>query len=294
MTTIRFWTQLGAAAALTAGSLSTAAQPSLHVADAIVAQPGLLHLADTAGEGEGAEAEVSQDDAAYAAQLGYVLGHMRVGTALYAKGEADMSKTHMKHPRDEIYAELEPVLKARKAPGFATELDALASAVKAGAPVAEAETKFAALETAIAKNMPAMSASLAAKTAQLMVRTAAEEYEIGVKNGKIDNLHEYQDAWGFVETAKVMLAGLPAAERAEHKAQIEAIEAEITNLTSLWPDIAGKAEVKGDAKQLFAAAAKIELQALAMEETKRPGDEPGLLSSVVATLTASSCVAGSS
>jgi hypothetical protein len=265
MNTLRFWTHLGAAAALTAGSLSAAAHTAKHVDGALVAQPRLLHLADTSGEGEGGEAEVTQDDASYAAQLGYVLGHMRVGTALYAKGEIDMSKTHMKHPRDEIYADLEPVLTARKAPGFATELDALASAVEAGAPAAEAEAKFKALEAAIAKNMPSMSAGLAAKTTQLMVRTAAEEYEIGVKNGKIDNLHEYQDAWGFVETAKLMISGLSAEERTEHKAEIEAIEAELASVALLWPDIAGKAPVTGTAKQLFAAAAKIELQALSIE-----------------------------
>jgi hypothetical protein len=262
MSTIKFWTQLGAAAALTAGSISASAH--VQKLNAVTASNPLMQLADTAGEGEGEEV-ASTDDASYVAQLGYVLGHMRVGTALYGKGEADMAKTHMKHPRDEIYAELEPVLKERKVPGFAVELDALSTAVAAGAPAVDAEAKFKALEAAVISNMPKMSASLTAKAVQQMVRTAGEEYAIGIKNGKIDNLHEYQDAWGFVETAKSLMVSLSAEERTEHKAEVEAIDAELAGLSSLWPDITGKAEVKGETKQLFAAAAKIELQALAME-----------------------------
>jgi hypothetical protein len=260
MNTMKFWTQLGAATALAAGSMSAAAHIQKPM-PAIAPPANTFTLADTSGEGEGGEAAL-QDDASFVAQLGYVLGHMRVGTALYDKGEGEMAKTHMKHPRDEIYAALEPVLKSRKAPGFAAELDALSSAVEAGATPADAKARFDLLEAAIAANMPNHEAGLAARAAQLMVRTAGEEYAIGVKAGKIDNLHEYQDAWGFVETARVLMASLPGDERAEHKAQIEAIEAELAGLKDLWPDIAGKAAVTGDAKQLFVAAARIELQAL--------------------------------
>jgi hypothetical protein len=259
--TFKVWAGLGLAAALV-----TTTTPVL--ADATHNQK-LLQVAESGEGGESGESGEAQDqnpDATFLAQLGYVLGHMHVGTALYNKGEAEMAKTHMKHPRDEIYAALEPVLKSRKAPGFANELDALASAVEAGASPDDITAKFKALEMQIAKNLPAdISAQTIATAVTAMVRTAAEEYAIGVKNGKIENLHEYQDAYGFVETAKAFMAALSPAERAEHKTEVEAIEAELNALAPSWPDITGKAAVTSEANVIFAAAAKIELQALGMQ-----------------------------
>jgi hypothetical protein len=260
-TTFKLWTSLGVAAAVASISLpAVAADASKHK------NHGQMVETAAAGEaGESGDAELKTNDSDFIAQLGFILGHMRVGTALYSQGEAAMAQTHMKHPRDEIYTQLEPVLKTRKSLGFAAELDAVSSAVAAGAVSSEVDAKFAILTSQIGKNLPEnLSAQMVGAAVVIMVRTAAEEYAIGVKDGKIDNIHEYQDAFGFIETAKLFVANLSTAERDEHKKDVESIEAELQALASHWPDIIGKAPVSTDAKAIFAAAAKIELLALAL------------------------------
>jgi hypothetical protein len=260
-TTFKLWTSLGVAAAVASISLpavaADASKPKTH--------NQMVETAAAGEAGESGDAELKANDSDFIAQLGFILGHMRVGTALYSQGEAAMAQTHMKHPRDEIYTKLEPVLTARKSLGFATELDAVSTAVSAGAVSSEVEAKFAILTAQIAKNLPDNpSAKVVGAAVVIMVRTAAEEYAIGVKDGKIDKLHEYQDAFGFIETAKLFLANLSVAEREEHQKDVESIEAELKALANHWPDITGKAPVTTDAKAIFAAAAKIELLALGL------------------------------
>ncbi len=256
---MKLWVGLGLAASLAATGV-VHASATKHV------DHGKILLADASGEGgEGggdAGAE-GLDDAAYLVSLSLMEGHMRVGTELYGMGEADMAKTHMKHPRDEIYTALEPALKARKAPDFAVALDAVGQTVNAGGDANEAQLRFRAFEVAIHAARPQLlEAATAAKAAVQLIRTAAEEYAVGIKDGKIDNLHDYQDAWGFTQVAAQILATLSEAERAEHKNEVAGLEAEIAALAGLWPDLSGKRPVTGDAKALFVAAAKMELMSL--------------------------------
>ncbi|MGH6821151.1 MAG: hypothetical protein ACREDU_09855, partial [Methylocella sp.] len=84
---------------------------------------------------------------------------------------------------------------------------------------------------------------------------------VGVKEGKVTDPREYQDAWGFVQAAKAMLAALPEEEREEHAAPVAEMEAEMEKIQVLWPDITGKSPVDADPTLLPAAAARIELAA---------------------------------
>jgi hypothetical protein len=261
--TLKLWTGLGITAGLVAVSVQAgAATPHQHE------NGKLIQLAQSGEGGEGGEggAAAAGGDAGFLALLGYVEGHMRVGTALYSMGEVEHAKTHMKHPADEIYTELKPLLDQRGLAGFASELEAVSAAVEAGKPADEVMTLVETLFTAIHAQRPSqLTGPLAAETVKQMVRTAAEEYAIGVKEGKIDNVHEYQDAWGFVQTAQQLIASLPQAEQDSHRDALGNITAELNALDPLWPDIAGKAPVTGSADTLFAAAAKIELAALSMK-----------------------------
>ena len=260
---MKLWVGLGLAASLATSGM-VQANGTKHI------DHGNILLAEASGEGGegGGEAGTDAgaegpDDAAYLVSLSLMEGHMRVGTELYGMGEADMAKTHMKHPRDEIYTALEPALLARKAPDFAGALDAVGQTVNAGGDAAEAKQRFQDFEKAIHAARPqALEAATAAKAVVQLIRTAAEEYAIGIKDGKIDNLHEYQDAWGFTQVAAQILASLSDEERAEHKNEIAGLEAEIAGLAGLWPDLAGKKPVTTTAKALFVAAAKMELLAL--------------------------------
>jgi hypothetical protein len=263
---LKLWTGLGLGASLVASAAIAAPYVSHKMLNAPHAKQ--FQLADSGeggGEGEGAESGTANDDVTFSTLLGLVEGHMRAGTALYRAGEADMAKTHMKHPGDEIYGDLKPLLDARGLKGFAPELEAVAAAVEAGKPAAEVDALVETLFAAIASTRPTKEAAPTAEVIKNLIRTAAEEYAIGVKDGKLDNVHEYQDAWGFTQTAKAMLVNLSAEEKAEHAGDIAKIEAELASLDALWPDLAGKTPVSGKAEVLFGAAAKIELVGLAMK-----------------------------
>lgn len=223
------------------------------------------------GEGEGGEgagpADLTRDDAAYLAQLGLVHGHLWVGVQLYKAGYKDMALTHMKHPGDELYAGLQPAFDARRVSGFAEALDRLAEAVEQGLPVSEVEARHGELEQGIARAEKLAETNL--KTAlgsiEKMVRTAAEEYAIGVKDGKIVNAHEYQDALGFVTAAQNRLDSLREEQIQQGPEAVEEVAQQLGNVRSLWPALVPEGKIDGDASQLFGAAARIQLATWELE-----------------------------
>jgi hypothetical protein len=188
-------------------------------------------------------------------------GHLRVGAELYAAGAPDMAATHMKHPSDELYEGLEAVFEKRKLPGFEKELEALAKAVESKGSAEEVAAARAGVDRAIVAAMGAVKADGATtlKVVVGLLRTAAEEYEIGVKDGKIVNLHEYQDAYGFTQIARDMTAAAKAAGKPEQGAVYDGVLKEIEALQPVWPDIKGEKPVATEAKAISIAAAKVEL-----------------------------------
>lgn len=215
------------------------------------------------GEAGGAVAAAAEDAATgYLPMLLLIEGHLQVGVALYREGRGDLAITHMKHPKDEIYSDLEAKLTEFGAAGFADELESLAAAVETGKPVADVETAFGAV---LAKVSDAKAKGDTAPRSVFdaiitTVRIAADEYGIGIVDGKVANLHEYQDAWGFIQASKdsaTRLAGSPDPEVkvAAEKALVALAEAE-TAFNGLTPDA-----VEGNAFILQSAAAKIELGA---------------------------------
>lgn len=223
------------------------------------------------GEGEGEEgasgpADLKTDDQAYLTRLGLIRGHLRVGYELYRDGHIDMAITHMKHPRDELYAGLVPAMEARGAALFDAELSTLTERVSANAGAAAVQAAYAALEQGIVDAETVASASL--KTALLsvmdLVRTAGEEYALGVEDGRLVNRHEYQDAYGFTEMAKQRLRNLPAEVRAQSPETVEKVQQLLADLDDLWPDIAPGDSVDGESSRLYGTAARIEIAALGL------------------------------
>jgi hypothetical protein len=178
-----------------------------------------------------------------------------------------MAKTHMKHPSDELYVDLEPALAARKIDGFAVPLEQLAVTVEGGKPVGEAEKSFEAVLQEINETRAAAKGKLTAKLKSVtnLVRTAAEEYEIGVKDGRVTDPHEYQDAWGFVQAAKTQIAGLSDEERQRMGKSCGQITQELDALDKAWPSVVPPQSVSTDASLLYAGAARIELATLSVK-----------------------------
>jgi hypothetical protein len=210
------------------------------------------------GEGEGAStADPASDDVEYLHRLGQTRGHLAAFTALHRLGAHDMSITHVKHPKSELYAGLVPAFAARGKSGFAGELDALTDAVAKGADVDAAYTDLLA---AIEDNEPDADFATRLMATATLARTAGDEFAIGVaEDGTVVNAHEYQDAYGFLTAARDMLANGKAAGAEESQAravaerQLETALGEFDALTAT--------RVDGNASVIHGAAARIEIEA---------------------------------
>ncbi|MEM7431625.1 MAG: hypothetical protein AAF351_06760 [Pseudomonadota bacterium] len=220
--------------------------------------------AEMSHDGEGAAtdgADPATDDVAYLTQLGLIRGHLHVGYMLYDTDLPGLAETHMKHPREEIYADLVPAFEARGCAGFADNLSALTEAVVGRADKADVSTIQQGLLAAIdacESSAATDNAATAASVIENLLRTACDEYAIGIVDGKVNNLHEYQDAWGFTQVAKVYAE---SAAFAGNAAVGEEIQAVLASVDSLWPSLNPEGGVDGDAAKLLEAANAI--QALA-------------------------------
>lgn len=217
--------------------------------------------------GEGGEAAAAEPAVALLTALltalGLVEGHLRAGAGLYAEGRTEMAAGHMKHPGDEIYAGLTPMLEAAGAPGFADELAALAAAVEGGASPGEVEEAHGRVLAAIETARAAAKASPheQAEAIEALLREAAEEYEVGVVGGMVAELHEYQDAWGFTQVAAAQAAAMAAVAPEASASMVAAI----AQTDAIFPGLVPEGPVAGEAAVLLGAAARVELVAGSLE-----------------------------
>ncbi|MDE0063565.1 MAG: hypothetical protein OXP09_20310 [Gammaproteobacteria bacterium] len=241
------------------------------------ARSGQVESEDTAAltqpvvEGKGAAAAgagLTTDDAAYLTRLGLIRGHLAVGYALYQRDLPLLSETHMKHPREEIYASVVPAFDARGCDGFASDLTSLTEAVTARVTHEEVAVVYEGLTANIARcelaadtNDPAV----VAKVIENLLRTAGVEYQIGVVDGAINNLHEYQDAWGFTQVAGSWARSTAFTDRASAAAVAAQLQDIIAGLEGLWPSLNPEGGVDGDAAEIFGAAARVQIAALPLQ-----------------------------
>lgn len=222
---------------------------------------GAPRLVLAQSEGEGGEGGAAADAPAVETltALGLVEGHLIAGAEAYGQGEAEMAATHMKHPGDEIYTDLEPLLDRYGAPRFAAELQNLADAVADGAPAAEVEAARDAVRDQISAARAAVDATPyeRVKSVEALLRTAADEYAIGIVDGEVENLHEYQDAWGFVQVARDEAQTLDVPEGVG-----VAIAEAMAPVDALFPAIVPVGGVDGRSEILYGAAARVELAGL--------------------------------
>ena len=251
-----------------------------------LAAVGAFALAGCGGEGESPEGEAglgaingesesaggeselaaqkgdpATDDVAYIRLLGLARGHLAAFYELYRAGAGDMAQPHAKHPESELYVELSKAFEARRKKGFAAELHNLAEAAAAGGSV---DQEFTAAIAAIDAHMPKASTSAKLLGVSEIVRTAADEFDIGVENdGAISNLHEYQDAYGFLSASRDILSAIDTTDINETEAIAlahEQIELALTSFDALTAE-----STEGRASTLYGAAARIEIAARGLE-----------------------------
>ncbi|NKI36344.1 hypothetical protein HFP89_14330 [Wenzhouxiangella sp. XN79A] len=220
--------------------------------------PGSAEAEDRNDGMDAATPALAEDDVAFMKRLGLIRGHLHAGHALYVDGRSAMAETHMKHPRDELYAGLVPAIEARGLKPFDAELTALKRAVEAGAPSEDVTAAWREVDGAIESIERATAASprdeLLAVAA--MLDTAAEEYAIGVVDGVVDNVHEYQDAWGFTQVALERIGQIVVTTDVEREVTAEAGVA-ISSLEDLWPNLDPKVRLDADETRIIDAADRV-------------------------------------
>ncbi|HEX6260012.1 MAG TPA: hypothetical protein VFZ51_05100 [Woeseiaceae bacterium] len=208
--------------------------------------------------GGAAESSLATDDVAYLTRLGLIRGHLRVGMELYEQGMHEHAKGHMKHPGDELYTSLVGAFERRGSPGFADELETLARLVEQGEDDAAVRRAYAALlervSAAESRVDPdsAGSAATQGAVAVNLLREAAREYGIGVVAGRIEEVHEYQDAYGFTRVATDYLHRAEATNAPGEPLHQNAQN--IERLVHLWPALVPTAPIQGDASSIAAVA----------------------------------------
>jgi hypothetical protein len=219
-------------------------------------------LLQSGGESEGAAlVDVAHDKAAFISALQIVRGHLRAGDELYASGDREMGAQHLRHPQAEILTTLAPAFASYGAADFESAIDALASAGENGGPPAQ----VSALHTeAVHEIMTAAAAANATLAERLLavaktLTVAGDEYSVAVVDGKIDNLHEYHDAYGFIATAIGDIETMKGDSATEKNAIARVLEqAKIAQTAA--PTVTPPAEL-APASVIYGAAARIEIAA---------------------------------
>lgn len=150
----------------------------------------------------------------FATNVEKMKGHLLASRELYAVGQAAYAAIHAAHPVQELWSLLQGPL-TQASPELAGQVGALLE--KPGREIdAEVPTKryedtvkqlVAVLDEAVRRVVPAeilQSLAFRGKVIQKLIEDVEEEYEEGFKEGKVVQIVEYQDAYGFFHRAKTL------------------------------------------------------------------------------------------
>jgi hypothetical protein len=173
-----------------------------------------------------AVAEMARDVHA-AATLEMMKGHLIAAFENFKRGQTPLAQAHAAHPLHEHYPELPDTL-AKEHPALDRQLrealthlqQGLGSQTTSGDVAQKMEAASQLLDQAAGALISAETRRAPAFQAGVLIALldeVAEEYTEGVEDGRVVNLAEYQDAFGFLQRARALhepIAGhLPAEDR---------------------------------------------------------------------------------
>jgi hypothetical protein len=186
----------------------------------------------------GAAAAGMEQDVRTAATLEMMKGHLIAALENSMRGQTPLAQAHAAHPLHEEYRELPDTL-AKEHPTLDRQLrealtrlqQGLGSQATGGDVARQVEAASELLDQAAGALIPAetrRAPAFQAGVLSALLDDLAEEYEEAVQDGKVVNLAEYQDAFGFLQRARALreplATRLPAEERARLQARWTALE----------------------------------------------------------------------
>ena len=219
------------------------------------------------GAGDQRIQELVTDSVSYVYELSLIRGHLWVAERLSMTGYLDHAAMHAKHPEDEIYSDLVEVFEAKGLPGFASELSTFSNSVVSGNKKA-IEQDYLTLVDAIKGSQGSLELTVGEllELVNRLISQAAREYAVGIIDGQVNNVHEYQDARGFIEIAMDLTRtyeqklGLSK----NHLVVIGLLRDRLEGLLEMWPALVPVDEVPFEASRLFGAAADVEILSLSL------------------------------
>ena len=156
-------------------------------------------------------------------RVAFMSGHVVAGLTLYRAGAPDQAAKHLLHPVSETHAAERAGIDAL---GFKGDVfEAVSKALDEGKPAAEVEPMLKEAEENIAL-LQKNAGGDAADIIRFLMETVDEEYAIGVKEGKITDPGEYQDAFGF------SMIALEISKQQNNADLVSSVEA----LVKMWPE----------------------------------------------------------
>ena len=156
-------------------------------------------------------------------RVAFMSGHVVAGLTLYRAGAPEQAAKHLLHPVSETHAAERAGIDAL---GFKADIfEAVSKALDEGKPAAEVEPMLKAAEENIAL-LQKNAGGDASDIIRFLMETVDEEYAIGVKEGKITDPGEYQDAFGF------SMIALEISKQQNNAALVSVVEA----LVNMWPE----------------------------------------------------------
>ncbi|MEL6243803.1 MAG: hypothetical protein AAFQ21_00555 [Pseudomonadota bacterium] len=225
----KHWGGLGLGLAMATTTLAACGAPASDEPALDAAQdapPPVTAIAVGEGEGEGGEMGHGMDTLPVEKRVAFMSGHVEAGLALFRAGAPDQAAKHLLHPVSETH---EAERAGIDALGFDQVIFIQVSeALEAGLPAEDIVPQLAAAEA----NMALMQANAGGDPVDIisyLMDTVFEEYRIGVTDGVITDLGEYQDAFGFTVVA------LNIAGRMDRQ-DTTGLIGELETLLAMWPE----------------------------------------------------------
>jgi hypothetical protein len=186
---------------------------------------------------------------AFAVAVEECKGHLVASRELYVGSDRGRAALHAAHPVQEIGNRLigpvkrvdsalaESLRIALKAPGG--DLEHKVSASRYSDTVA---ATFNVLDSALERVVPApLRTDLGFQTRVLaaLIRALVGEYEEGVKDGRVTQVVEYQDAYGFFRRAQELSRAVDRAARAKNAAAAQRLQDEMAVLARTFSAVGG-------------------------------------------------------
>jgi hypothetical protein len=195
----------------------------------------------------------------YAIKLSLIEGHLWVANELVIQGHLTMGSKHSKHPAQEVYEELTPLFKKINSIGFADELQRMATHLN-DQEIEEFRSVYLEVVSAIKAVYPLMALTVAQELeiSVGLLEQARLEYAVGVLDGDVLDLQEYQDAWGFTNIAEKRLRSLEGKTQSQlAQRELHNLKAYFANAYQLWPSLIGNAPITSRSEPLAELIVKL-------------------------------------